>query len=539
MDPLLQLEDEMRRSRLNTPGVRASLVMALVVSTLHAGAPPGADAATAANSWRARVGSSGVNGMATVQADSTGSGSVSLQLLRLKASTILPLTLRKGTCASIGALVLTLPSIRTSSTGAGIRTTRLTTTQVGLIKAALKGTGRLAVRVGAGSATRCGVFAPRVVQTGFLTRQGSELLLDGAPFHEISFDKFDLLHQLVVTEHGTWEHDLAHGVPAAEAALTALQQHGFRVVRVNASPFYASWFNDAFFDADPVRQEQKRREFFAAFDQMLDACDRHGIRIVATLVWAVDNLGDLGGHSIRVGMTDPTSLGRRRVEEYIREVVKRYKDRAAIAMWELGNEWNLGADIQWSQFDYTSDQLAAYYQQTATLIRSIDSRHLITTGDSSPRPAAMHLLRAVRAGQAVDWTFDSATELTDYLRLMNPDPIDVMSIHYYDDAMISLGGALGSPENLRFFANAAQEIGKPLFVGEIGLDANVYRYDTKPGLDLLRATLPVLTELKVPLSLYWAFADDRQLGGVDFSLRYGKTDEALTLIRDAAAAIRP
>jgi hypothetical protein len=151
----------------------------------------------------------------------------------------------------------------------------------------------------------------------------------------------------------------------------------------------------------------------------------------------------------------------------------------------------------------------------------------------------MHLLRAVRAGQPVDWTFDSASELTDYLRLMNPDPIDVVSIHYYDDAMISLGGTLGSPENLRFFANAAQEMGKPLFVGEIGLDADIHRYDTQAGLDLLRATLPVLAELKLPLTLYWAFADDRQLGGVDTSLRYGRTDEALTLIKDAAVQIRP
>jgi endo-1,4-beta-mannosidase len=372
----------------------------------------------------------------------------------------------------------------------------------------------------------------------FLTRQGSGLLLDGAPFHEISFDKFDLLHQFVVTEHGTWEHDLPHGVPAAEAALRSLHEHGFRVVRVNASPFYAGWFNDVFFDADPVRQTQKRREFFAAFDQMLDACDGHGILIVATLLWNVDNLGDLGGHSIRVGMTDATSLGRRRVEEYIREVVTRYRDRPTIAMWELGNEWNLGADIQWPQFDYTSDELAAYYQQTATLIRSIDSRHLITTGDSSPRPAAMHLLQAVRAGQAVDWTSDSSSELTDYLRLVNPDPIDVISIHYYDDAMVSLGGTPGSAENLRFFANAAEEIGKPLFIGEIGLDASVQRYDTKPGLDLLRATLPVIVELGLPLTLYWAFADDRQLGEEDLSLRFGKTDEALMLIEDAAAEIR-
>jgi len=173
---------------------------------------------------------------------------------------------------------------------------------------------------------------------------------------------------------------------------------------------------------------------------------------------------------------------------------------------ELGNEWNLGADIQWPQFDYTSDDLAAYYQQTASLIRSIDGRHLVTTGDSSPRPAAMHLLRAVRAGQPVDWTFDSGEELREYVHLINPDPIDVISIHYYDDAMISIGGTLGSPANLAFFKRLADDMGKPLFVGEIGCTAEVGCLDAGTGpLPMLRETLPVLVRLDLPIVQYWNY----------------------------------
>jgi len=237
-------------------------------------------------------------------------------------------------------------------------------------------------------------------------------------------------------------------------------------------------------------------------------------------------------------MIDPDSLGRRRVAEFVSAVVARYRDRPTIAMWEVGNEYNLVADIQWKQFDVTSDQVAAYVHDVATLIRSIDANHLITTGDSAPRPAAMHLLRAVRAGKEVDWTPDSADELIEYLRLMNADPIDVISIHYADDAMVSLGGGIGSPENLRFYARAAAEIGKPLFIGEIGYEAGMESYATPVALARLRATLPVLVELNLPLTLYWTFNDDREGSGEETSLRYGRTDEALGLIEAASRDVR-
>lgn len=401
---------------------------------------------------------------------------------------------------------------------------------------------------------------PAPAQAGYLTQHGSDLFLAGVPFTEISFNKFDLLQQFVVPPGEAWGDNGPDSRSAAREALRILGEKGFRVVRVNASPFYPSWFDEAFFDDDPGLQAEERRAFFAGFDAMLDACDQRGIRIVASLLWNWENLADLGHHSLREGLENRESLGRIRVEEYVSEVVARYRDRPTITMWEIGNEWNLGADLQLpngiipgdargdglhpgplvrdARNNFTSDQLATFYREMATLIRSLDSRHLITTGNSAPRPSAMHLLRAAWAGDPVDWTLDDEEEQMDYLRLINPDPIDVISIHYSDDAMTALGGALDSPENLRFFADAAADSGKPLFVGEIGYDANVRRYDTQAALDMLRATLPVLVELRLPLTLYWTFNDDRRIPeDGKFSLRYGATDEALRLIEDANASL--
>lgn len=103
--------------------------------------------------------------------------------------------------------------------------------------------------------------------------------------------------------------------------------------------------------------------------------------------------------------------------------------------------------------------------------------------------------------------------------------------------MWAFGGALGNPDNLRFFARAADELGKPLFVGEIGYTLEVRRYDTEAALAMMRATLQVLVELKVPLTLYWQFSDDRGFED-SLSLRYRKTDAALALIEAASAEIR-
>jgi hypothetical protein len=136
--------------------------LALILTTTGV-APAGA--ATVTNTWWAPIGSAGMNGTATVRAYASGTGSIVLKLAKLKASTTLAVKVHKGTCSSVGAVLLTFSSIRTSSTGAASRTSTLTTTQVKAVKAATTGTGRIAIRVGSGSTLRCGVFRSRAIIT--------------------------------------------------------------------------------------------------------------------------------------------------------------------------------------------------------------------------------------------------------------------------------------------------------------------------------------------------------------------------------------
>ena len=152
------------RRRLSV-GLSLSLAVLLVMTVA---APAGA--ATVGASWRAKIGSAGVNGTATIQAYTTGSGSLALKLARLKPATYLPVTVSKGTCASVGSTLITFPAIRTTSTGAAARTSSLTVAQVAKIKAATAGTGKIAIRVGRSTTggVKCGVFTLLYVPIGIV-----------------------------------------------------------------------------------------------------------------------------------------------------------------------------------------------------------------------------------------------------------------------------------------------------------------------------------------------------------------------------------
>ena len=144
-----------RRAR---PGARALLMLLVVAVALVAG-PPAVGASTVTIAWQARVGASGANGTVTVAGYASGAGAATLRLARLKASTLLPLVISKGTCAAVGSRIVRLPSVTSTSTGAVARTLSLTAAQLGAIRSASV-TGSMTVRVGS-SATggvRCSVF---------------------------------------------------------------------------------------------------------------------------------------------------------------------------------------------------------------------------------------------------------------------------------------------------------------------------------------------------------------------------------------------
>ena len=112
--------------------------------------------------------------------------------------------------------------------------------------------------------------------------------------------------------------------------------------------------------------------------------------------------------------------------------------------------------------------------------------------------------------------------------------MDVISIHFYDEAMSALGKSPCDVSNIAVYQRLAQRIGKPLFVGEIGLCETVGRdYASPEAVDLVRRQCAALRSAGVPLALYWTFRDES--GRIDpmdgeYQLRYGRTDAVLDLM---------
>jgi hypothetical protein len=105
----------------------------------------------------------------------------------------------------------------------------------------------------------------------FLDQRGTGLILDGKPFYEISFNKFDLYRQILAAELGRGGFG-SEPVAAAENALRSLQSFGFRTIRIFLSdPSGVKAF------VDPAQ----RPGVLAAMDRTLALCDKYDIGFAA------------------------------------------------------------------------------------------------------------------------------------------------------------------------------------------------------------------------------------------------------------------
>jgi hypothetical protein len=377
-------------------------------------------------------------------------------------------------------------------------------------------------------------------QEKFLKVQDAKLFLGGREFREIGFSKHDLFFQYLGLEEGP------EAKRTAKKIIADLGNRGFRVVEAMLAPYYPADFVAYFFDDNPAAQEAKRVKFFAALDEFLDDCDGAGIKLVAALVANMKNIADTGHHSIHEGITNPDSLGYKRFEEFITATVARYKNRPAIAVWMIGYEYNLFADLQNpegvfpggpegdiqhpgpvvrdARNNFNSAELRDFFKRVVAKIRSVDENHPINTGASEPRDCAMHLFRAAISGRPPDWADDTPQEREKYILASDPDA-DLLTIHWYLDNV-----------DLGWYCRLARKIGKPLFISELGIKFKWVEgkivgadYSQPESIGDLEGKLNTVVQEGAPLSLLWSYSEKSG----PFQLFYGKTDEALEIIERA------
>jgi hypothetical protein len=145
---------------------RRSAALIIALATLMAINITPVSAITLQRAWTAKIGTSGINGRVYLKSYTNGVGSIQVAVKGLRANATYSVSIRNGTCSSLGSTAFKAASIKMSSTGAANRTQNVLPWQMTPIWTAARKTS-FVVRLVSGSSVRCATLkfpkATRVV----------------------------------------------------------------------------------------------------------------------------------------------------------------------------------------------------------------------------------------------------------------------------------------------------------------------------------------------------------------------------------------
>jgi hypothetical protein len=360
--------------------------------------------------------------------------------------------------------------------------------------------------------------------------------------HGVGLNKFDLVKQYT---------GYASGGDASHRYLKVTQAMGRKAIldardanvgylRVSATGFSPS-------DLQMWREEPSR--YWARIDELMDDLDKAGVKGIFTFIWNTDQFPLMTGETAHDLLSNPDSRSYRAAESYIAQFVERYRHRRTILFYELTNEMNLGADLDTvsrchkeegkascaAKANYTTAEMIQFTRRLAALIRGLDPARPISSGFAVPRPSAEHLRARPewRTGKA-DFTPDTLQQFQRHLGDIHQD-LDLISVHLYPTEANRRFGTSDrrSTQLLEIVKQAADNIGKPLFIGEFG---DSERLDGTADSYTVRA-LDRIVALDIPYSAVWAWQfyqktpyTTRDNQHTAYSLEPGITDAAIYAI---------
>jgi len=368
-----------------------------------------------------------------------------------------------------------------------------------------------------------------------LTIREGRFFLEGKPFGEISFNKFDLFWAL--WNEASRGKQLTPDNPMVirqDKALRELHERGFRSIRFFALPYMHADWRKVYDDS-----EKREKVFYKTMDTVLDLCDRHDIKVVYCL--CAGSFTDRrrgrgkwehGEEHIRELVADPESQSRKRFYAYLEDMINRYKARKTILMWEITNELTNTADIMPGTRVYqgermpTHKEVGRFYDDVAKRIKSIDPLRLVVNGGSKLRESAWNQYANGT------WTPDTLDEhVQAYKLVFDNSALDVVDVHFYG---VREGYKIRSNDGKEYTLDpkAYMEIGRqlkqPVIIGEYGALPSRSEKDKPEGWftsyqeralarKWFRKAVDDVVEAEVPLVYWWCYQSDRKMDQNDSS----------------------
>jgi mannan endo-1,4-beta-mannosidase len=325
--------------------------------------------------------------------------------------------------------------------------------------------------------------------SAFVTRSGTQLMLNGSPYRFTGLNIYN-----ANSVDNCW-----YTLGSGSGLDTSLEDIG------PGKEAFRAWF----FQFEATRNGGRD---WSAFDHTLAVARRHGVKVIATLVnqwgecegWSSYPEGYKGQSWYASGYrTQPSSPGMPATyRQWVAEVVSRYRDDPTILAWQLVNEAEARTSYTGSCPSSAPETLRAFAADMSSLVKSIDTNHLLNLG-------------TIGSGQC------GATS-DDYKSLHALPDIDLCEFHDYTGAVMPGDQWNGLATRI---AQCAQ-LGKPLFVGEIGIETSqVGSLAARAG--LLSSKLAAQLPAGAAGVLAWDWRDGAHGGSSGSGYEIGPSDPAL------------
>ncbi len=312
---------------------------------------------------------------------------------------------------------------------------------------------------------------------------------------------------------------------------------GFTFIRFASTGFWPDDINSTY-----VLQPAA---YWSTMDSLLDAAGKAGCSLMPSLFWQLFSFPDIYGEpaGLMMDVTRP-SKSRDAMLAYLTAFVTRYASNPTIVAWELGNEYNLIADLNMTQQqpaiapgrgtpafrtsadNFTTAMLGAWQTTFVTAIHAADpQKRPISSGNAIARSDATWLRDNYYNPDPPPIFFDTREQFYQSTALAN-QAVDWVSVHAYDGSDNIRWNWTDAASILFDCKVAAQMQGQQLYVGEFG--------DPYPGTrSYSLAVLDVMREAGLDLGTVWiwAFYQNNVSAPAEYSIIPGRDDAIIAAMQ--------
>lgn len=327
-------------------------------------------------------------------------------------------------------------------------------------------------------------YAADTETLGLTVDEDGTILLAGKPYYAFGVNSFTLLTRYIEGAGESMFRD----------QFELLRKYNIPFVRINFGGYWPDYYQK--FDKNPERILEKMHE-------VVSCAEEYNIGLICSLLWYDAAIPThVGEHRSEMGNPDSKTVAY--AKEYVTKIVSEFKDSPAVWAWEIGNEYNLDADLCDPQFNsklpggpctpetpsgydfYTSEEVTTYFKEIGNAIRAQDPVRMISTGNGDMRNASKSLRNAAQQMNPEThlwteiWTQDTTEEFYEMCAYYTPDPLDTICFHLQHAQQDQNGDAsflilldrfdskISTLKYFKEYVTAAKKAGKALYFGEMG-----------------------------------------------------------------------